>query len=61
MKAEKIVCPHCGAPVGGIQPGKLYQCEYCGITCIEGNKGEAVGYRSIPVGWGYIRGYAAPK
>ena len=31
------------------------------ITCIEGNKGEAVGYRSIPVGWGYIRGYAAPK
>ena len=31
------------------------------ITCIEGNKGEEVGYRSIPVGWGYIRGYAAPK
>ena len=31
------------------------------ITVIEGNKGEAVGYRTIPVGWGYIRGYAAPK
>ena len=31
------------------------------ITCIEGNKGEEVGYRSIPVGWGYIRGFAAPK
>lgn len=31
------------------------------ITCIEGNKGEAVGRRSIPVGWGYIRGYARPK
>ncbi len=31
------------------------------ITVIEGNKGEAVGYRTIPVGWGNIRGYAAPK
>lgn len=31
------------------------------ITAIEGNKGEAVGTRSIPVGWGYIRGYARPK
>ena len=31
------------------------------ITVIEGNKNDAVGYRSIPVGWGYIRGYAAPK
>lgn len=31
------------------------------ITCIEGNKGEAVARRSIPVGWGYIRGYARPK
>lgn len=31
------------------------------ITCMEGNKGEAVGRRTIPVGWGYIRGYARPK
>lgn len=31
------------------------------ITVIEGNKGEAVGRRSIQVGWGYIRGYARPK
>lgn len=31
------------------------------ITVIEGNKGEAVSRRVIPVGWGYIRGYAAPK
>lgn len=31
------------------------------ITVIEGNKSDAVGYRTIPVGWGYIRGYARPK
>lgn len=31
------------------------------ITAIEGNKGEAVARRVMPVGWGYIRGYAAPK
>ncbi len=31
------------------------------ITTIEGNKDEAVGYRSIPVGWGYIRGFARPE
>lgn len=31
------------------------------IVVIEGNKGEAVGRRTIPVGWGYIRGYARPK
>lgn len=31
------------------------------ITCIEGNKNEEVGYRSIPVGWGFIRGFAAPE
>lgn len=31
------------------------------ISVIEGNKGEAVARRSIPVGWGYIRGYARPK
>ena len=31
------------------------------ITCIEGNRNDAVSYRSIPVGWGYIRGYATPK
>lgn len=31
------------------------------ITCIEGNKGEAVARRVIAIGNGYIRGYAAPK
>lgn len=31
------------------------------IYAIEGNKGEAVARRAIPIGWGYIRGYAAPK
>jgi len=31
------------------------------ITVIEGNHKNAVGYRTIPVGWGYIRGYARPK
>lgn len=31
------------------------------IICIEGNKDEAVTRREIPVGWGFIRGYAAPK
>lgn len=31
------------------------------ITIIEGNKNEAVTTREIPVGWGYIRGYARPK
>lgn len=31
------------------------------ITAIEGNKGEAVARRQLPVGWGYIRGYARPK
>lgn len=43
---------HIGVVVG-VQSGT--------ITVIEGNKEDAVGYRSIPVGWGYIRGYAAPK
>lgn len=31
------------------------------IKVIEGNYNESVGRRSVPVGWGYIRGYAAPK
>lgn len=32
------------------------------ITVIEGNMdGGVVGRRTIPVGWGYIRGYAKPK
>ena len=32
------------------------------ITCIEGNiNGGVVGRRNIPVGYGYIRGYAKPK
>jgi len=31
------------------------------ITIIEGNYNDAVQRRQIKVGWGYIRGYAAPK
>lgn len=31
------------------------------ITCIEGNKSQAVGRRDINIGWGYIRGFARPK
>ena len=31
------------------------------ITIIEGNRNQAVSRRSIPVGWGYIRGYASPR
>ena len=31
------------------------------ITAIEGNRGEAVARRTIPVGWGMIRGFARPK
>lgn len=31
------------------------------ITCIEGNKNEAVARRVLSVGNGYIRGYASPK
>lgn len=31
------------------------------IVCIEGNMNEAVGRRTINVGWGYIRGFARPK
>ena len=31
------------------------------VTTIEGNYNEAVRRRTIPIGWGYIRGYAFPK
>lgn len=31
------------------------------IVCIEGNYNDAVGRRTINVGWGYIRGFARPK
>lgn len=32
------------------------------ILCIEGNMGDGVvGHRTIPIGWGYIRGYIKPK
>lgn len=31
------------------------------ITCIEGNYKDSVGRRVIEIGWGYIRGYAAPN
>ena len=29
------------------------------ITAIEGNRGEKIDRRVIPLGWGYIRGYVA--
>lgn len=53
----------------GIQPNDGYS-DHIGyvedvsgitITAIEGNKGEAVERRQLPVGWGYIRGFARPK
>lgn len=31
------------------------------ISVIEGNFNDAVRRRSVPIGWGYIRGYAKPK
>jgi len=31
------------------------------LTAIEGNYNNQVGRRTIPAGWGYIRGYARPK
>lgn len=31
------------------------------ITLIEGNYNGTVGRRTIPIGWGYIRGYAQPR
>ena len=31
------------------------------FTVIEGTKGNAVSRRTIPIGWGYIRGFAAPR
>ena len=31
------------------------------LVCIEGNYNNSVMRREIPVGWGYIRGYAAPE
>ena len=31
------------------------------IVTVEGNYGGEVKRRTIPVGWGYIRGYAIPK
>lgn len=31
------------------------------VTAIEGNRGEKVDRRVIPLGWEYIRGYAAPR
>lgn len=40
--------------------GIVERCDGKTITVIEGNYKDAVGRREIPVGWGYIRGYAAP-
>lgn len=53
----------------GVQPNDGYS-DHIGFvesvngtkfTCIEGNMSEAVGRRTINVGWGYIRGFARPK
>jgi len=41
--------------------GIVEQVTSSNVIVIEGNMGHAVGRRSMPVGWGYIRGYAVPK
>lgn len=41
--------------------GMVEKVEANQITLIEGNFNDAVARRTIPVGWGYIRGYAQPK
>jgi hypothetical protein len=41
--------------------GIVEQVTSTSVIVIEGNMGHAVGRRSMPVGWGYIRGYAVPK
>lgn len=40
--------------------GVVEACDGHTITTIEGNSGGMVKRRTIPVGWGYIRGFAAP-
>lgn len=40
--------------------GIVEKCDGKTITAIDGNYKDAVGRREIPVGWGYIRGYAVP-
>ena len=47
---------------GGSHIGIVAKVEGNQITCIEGNRGiGVVATRTIPVGWGCIRGYAQPK
>lgn len=41
--------------------GVVYSVKKGWITTVEGNYRDSVKKRRIPVGWGYIRGYARPK
>lgn len=41
--------------------GYVEQVNNNAILCIEGNKGGKVDRRAIPLGWGFIRGFASPK
>lgn len=41
--------------------GIVETCNGTTITVIEGNYKDSVARRTIPVGWGYIRGFASPK
>lgn len=40
--------------------GIVEQVTSSSVIVIEGNMGHCVGRRSMPIGWGYIRGYAVP-
>ncbi|MBR0411767.1 MAG: CHAP domain-containing protein [Eubacterium sp.] len=46
---------------GGSHIGVVYSVKKRWITTLEGNYGDKVKMRRIPVGWGFIRGYAKPK
>lgn len=55
---KKATQPNNGA---GDHIGYVHSVANGTITAIEGNKGEAVSYRTMPIKWGYIRGFARPK
>lgn len=71
---DGTIVPKAGYPIvyswrKAVQPNDAYS-DHIGvvesvkngtIVVIEGNFGGEVKRRSIPVGWGYIRGYAIPK
>ena len=65
-KPGYIICynwDQCGQPNDGYSDhiGIVESVKDGMITIIEGNYNDAVQRRQIKVGWGYIRGYAAPK